>query len=83
MNLILLVYILKKVGFRSPKFSLEHHFDGIRRVNPQATVSVEDVQSAEQALLRNSPPVFNLNFLNRIKVKRRGNKIFLKLNLIF
>jgi uncharacterized protein YebE (UPF0316 family) len=51
---------------------VEHLFEGIRRFNPQAMVSVEDVRFAEQALLRKSPPLLNFNFLNRLKVERRG-----------
>lgn len=51
---------------------IEHLFDSIRRFNPQAVVSVEDVRFAEQALLRKTPPVFNLNFLSRLGVERRG-----------
>lgn len=51
---------------------IEHLFENIRRFNPQAVVSVEDVRFADQALLRKTPPLFNFNFFNRLNVERRG-----------
>jgi len=51
---------------------IDHLFDGIRRFNPQAVISVEDVRFAEQALLRKTPPLMNFNFINFLRMERRG-----------